>query len=260
MFKTATGRLYTFLAACKPENTKIKKRLLITEIIEMPEYKSLEADQNARSTIDDYYSIEILQDRSFSELQEIKKIIPFMEDCIRKLYETICYGDARKLPKIESASFYDSKAMKTLYEFVSTVPKEGINITNIPNYEVWTVFSTDAVLSVDQVTDLFDATNMNDLELIIPEKLSGYSFCISSAEIQEKRKTYRSIFQKEETLRIRIQIVDNKIYMKKILLSILSIIFVLPQFCGSQELLGVNESIISLLIYMAAVGAFWILG
>ena len=35
MLKTATGKLYTLLTACKPDDAKIKKRLLITEILEM---------------------------------------------------------------------------------------------------------------------------------------------------------------------------------------------------------------------------------
>ena len=56
MLKTATGKLYTLLAACKPDDARVHKRLLITEILERPEYRALQVYQGAASVMDDYYS------------------------------------------------------------------------------------------------------------------------------------------------------------------------------------------------------------
>ena len=260
MLKTSTGKLYTLLSACKPDNAKVKKRLLITEILEMPEYKALQVYQGAQSAMDDHYSPEKLQDATYDQLQEVKKIVPFLEDCIRKLYETICYGDVRQLYRLKKISFYDSDSMKKLYELVSKLKKTGINITNIPEHDVWSIFSPEAILSLDSKLDLFDSSDIDSLEIQVSERLKDEVYCISASEIAEKRKSYRDIYRKEETVRLRLQIVENKVFMKKAIWSFLSICLVMSQFSGSAGLISAAGKTVTLVLYVLALGAYWILG
>lgn len=257
MLNTSTGKLYTLLSACKPNNEKIKKRLLILEITETEEYKALQVYQGAQSIMDDYYSPARLQERSYDELLEIKQIIPFLEGCIRKLYEVVCYGDVRKLPKLEEKDYYQASKMKEFHNTVTSIPKEGINITNIPEYDMWKVFSPDIILSIDQRLDEFASYDIDSLEMAIPDILEADTYCISASEIADQRKAYKDIYRREETLRLRFQIVENKVFMKKLILSILS----LPMVVGiSIPILSPIERIIQLLIYMVGLSVFWILG
>lgn len=260
MLKTSTGKLYTLLSACKPDSAKVKKRLLITEIIEMQEYKALQVYQGAAATMDDYYSPDKLQEATYEQLQQVKEIVVFLEDCIRKLYETICYGDVRQLNRLKKINFFDAQSMRELYQLVLKQKKTGINITNISEYDVWTIFSSEAILSLDSKLDLFDSTDIEALEIQISEKLKEEIYCISASEIAEKRNAYRDIYRKEGTVRIRLQIVENKIFMKKLFWSFISICLVMSQFSGSAVLFSVSGRVVALIIYILALIAYWILG
>ena len=260
MLKTSTGKLYTLLTACKPDDARVKKRLLITEILEMPEYKALQVYQGATSAMDDHYSAAKLQEATYDQVLEVKKIIPFLEECIRKLYEIICYGDVRILYKLKKISFYDSESMKRLYKLVTSTKNTGINITNVPEYDVWSIFSGDAILSLDSKLDMFDSEDIDTLEVQVTEKLKGNVYCISAKEIAEKRKSYRDIYRKEETVRMRLQIVENKTFVKKSIWSFISIVMVMSQFSGSAVLFTAGGRIAALVIYLIALIAYWILG
>jgi hypothetical protein len=260
MLKTSAGKLYTLLTACKPGNAKVKKRLLITEILEMPEYKALQVYQGTASAMDDYYSPAKLQEATYEQVLEVKKIIPFLEECIRKLYELICYGDVRMLCKLKKISFYDSTSMKKLHTLVTGMKNTGINITNVPEYDVWSIFSEDAILSLDSKLDLFDADDMDTLEAQVTEKLKDNVYCISAKEIAEKRKSCRDIYRKEETVRIRLQIVENKTFVKKLIWSFISIVMVMSQFAGSAVYFTAFGRISVLVIYFIVLIAYWILG
>lgn len=260
MLKTSTGKLYTLFTACKPENAKVKKRLLITEILEMPEYKALQVYQGAASAMDDHYSPTKLQEATYEQVMEVKKIIPFLEECIRKLYELICYGDVRVLYKLKKISFYDSESMKNLHSLVTSMKNTGINITNVAEYDVWSIFTKDAILSLDSKLDLFDADDIDTLEAQVTEKLKDNVYCISAKEIAEKRKSYRDIYKKEETVRMRLQIVENKTFVKKLIWSLISIVIVMSQFSGSAVLFTAGGRISALVIYFVGLIAYWILG
>ena len=260
MLKTSTGKLYTLLTACKPENAKVKKRLLITEILEMPEYKALQVYQGAASAMDDHYSPAKLQEATYEQVKEVKKIIPFLEECIRKLYELICYGDVRVLNKLKKINFYDSESMKSLHSLVTSMKNTGINITNVAEYDVWSIFTKNAILSLDSKLDLFDADDIDTLESQVTEKLKDNVYCISAKEIAEKRKSYRDIYRKEETVRMRLQIVENKTFVKKLIWSFISIVMVMSQFSGSAFLFTTGGRISALIIYFIGLIAYWILG
>lgn len=260
MLKTSTGKLYTLLTACKPENAKVKKRLLITEILEMPEYKALQVYQGAASAMDDHYSLTKLQEITYEQVMEVKKIIPFLEECIRKLYELICYGDVRVLYKLKKINFYDSESMKKLHSLVTSTKNTGINITNVAEYDVWSIFIKDAILSLDSKLDLFDADDIDTLEAQVTEKLKESVYCISAKEIAEKRKSYRDIYRKEETVRMRLQIVENKTFVKKMIWSFISIVMVMSQFSGSAVLFTAGGRISALIVYFVGLIAYWILG
>lgn len=260
MLKTSTGKLYTLLSACKPDNEKIQKRLVITEIMEMPEYRALQVYQGAASVMDDYYSPEKLQGLSFDRIQEVKKIIPFLEDCIRKLYEAICYGDIRGLNFNSPIDFYNADSLYSVYQAIYSIPKTGINITNIPEYDVWAVFSPDTVMDINNLLNKYTSSDMESLEIRLVNDLQDRKYCISAAEIAEKRKGYRDIFRTEETLRLRLQIVENKIFIKKLFWSLLSILCVATQFEDIGIIFGPFGRIITLAVYILALIVYWILG
>lgn len=260
MLKTSTGKLYTLLSACKPDNAKVRKRLLITEILEMPEYKALQVYQGAAAVMDDYYSPVKLQDASIEQIQQVKAIVPFLEDCIRKLYEMICYGDVRLLKAVRKIDFYDSNIMSALYNVVSKTSNSGVNITNIAEFDMWSIFSEDAIISLDDQLELFNQDDIDTLEVQVTERLHDRVYCISSQEIAEKRKAYRDIYRKEETVRMRLQIVENKTFVKKFIWSFISICFVLSNFSGSIVYFSPVGRFFALLIYIIALSAYWIMG
>lgn len=260
MLKTSAGKLYTLLSACKPDNARVRRRLIITEIIEMPEYKALQVYSGAASAMDDHYSADKLQQATYEQLREIKKIIPFLEDCIRKLYELICYGDIRVLFSLKEIDFYNSESMQSLYQLVLGQPKNGINITNIAEFDVWSIFDKKTITKLDNVLSMFDMSDVESLEIQIVDILSYYTYCISAADIAEKRNKYRDIYRQKETIRVRLQIVENKIFVKKLIFSFVSIMIVMIQFLGSRA--GINSvlSIVLCILYMIGLAAYWIVG
>lgn len=260
MLKTSTGRIYTLLSACKPENAKVKKRLLITTILEMPEYKALQVYQGAASAMDDHYGPSRLQAASYEQLEQIAQIIPFLEDCIHKLYALICYGDIRALYSLNKIRFYDAESMRALYEVVKSAKQTGVNITNIPEYDVWSLFSSDTIKSIDKCWDLFENCDIDYLEIEIANKLQKGLYCISAAEIAEKRRGYLSVYQKEETARLRLQIVENKIFMKKLLISLFTTVIFMTQFTNSSVALHPAVRGLFLVLYIIALVAYWIMG
>ena len=260
MLKTSTGRVYTLLSACKPENAKLKKRLMITEILELPEYKALQVYQGAASTMDDHYSPEMLQEASIEELSQIKQIIPFLEDCIRNLYDVICYGDIRRLFSLDGIDFYDAESMQRVYVLVKKLNKNGINITNIPEYDVWRVFQEDTIKSIKDKMDLFKDCDIDSLEVEIAEKLKDSLYCISAAEIAEKRRGYYEVYRKEETIGIRLQIVENKIFVKKLIVSFISLIIITKPLHNSTVALHPVVRGFFILLYIIILIAYWIIG
>ena len=260
MLKTSTGKLYTLLSACKPDNEKIQKRLAITEIMEMPEYRALQVYQGSASVMDDYYSPEKLQELSFDKIQEVKRIVSFLEDCIRRLYGVICYGDIRILDLRTQIDFYNADSLYYIYESIYNIPQTGINITNITEYDVWSVFSSDTVMNTDNLLNKYNSNDMETLEIRIINDLKNKKYCISAAEIAEKRKAYRDIFRKQETVRLRLQIVENKIFIKKLFWSLLSVAFVSIQFKDIGITFGSFGKILTLSIYFLALILYWFLG
>ncbi len=247
MLKSSTGKLYTLLSACKSNDAKVKKRLLVIEIMEMSEYKALQVYQGAEKVMMQYYAPEKLQEISFGQLQEVRKIIPFLEDCISKLYAVICFGDVRALHGKFTPDFYKYTSIKEIYDFVLKQKETGVNITNLTEDNVWSVFDKETILSLDEKLNVFDSKDIEMLEIQISERLKEDTYCISAAEINEKRHSYRDIYRKKETIRIKMQIVENKIFVKKIIITLVSCVIV------TAFALGININGLGL---PAALGGF----
>ena len=260
MLKTATGKLYTLLTACKPDDAKIKKRLLITEILEMPEYRALQKYEGADSVMKEYYSPGKLKEATYEQILEVRKIIPFLEECIRNLYRVICNGEVEMLYKLQKISFYHSDSIRYLYELVILMKDIGINFTNIPECDVWSIFSEDIVLSLDDKPELFDFEDIETLELQVIEKLNDTVYCIHAEEIAERKASYRENVRKEETEKIKLQIVENKIFVKKLIWSFISIAAVTYQFSERAVLLTDKGGIAAFVSYLIVLIAYWILG
>lgn len=264
MIKMLMVKLFTLLSGCKPDEAKIRKRVLITEILEMPEYKALQMYQGAASIMNDYYSPQKLQESTYKQLQEVKKLLPFMEECIRMLYETICYGDVWQLKCLKKIDFYNAKSMDRLYQLVLRQEQTGINITNISECDVWKIFSPKAILSVESRMDWIDLEDTRVLEILVAEKLRGEIYCISEAEIVEKgevyRRAYSDICKKEETINKKLQIVEKKVFVKKLLWSFISVCMIMSQFSGSVVLFSNIGRVIALIIYIFVLVVYWIWG
>lgn len=260
MLKTATGKLYTLLTACKPEDTRIKKRLLITEILEMPEYRMLQKYQGAASVMEEYYSPARLEEATYEQVLEIQKIVPFLEECIRKLYGMLCHGEVGQLRKLPKIDFYNADSLRSLQELVTDSKNIGTNFTNIPECDVWSVFSEDVVLSLEDKAELFDFEDLETLEVQMIEKLKDMVYCIPAREMAERRRRYREQEREKETARIRFQIVENKIFVKKLIWSLLSIVAVMYQFSKSILFVTAEDGMAAVVIYLIALTAYWILG
>lgn len=260
MLKSTTGKLYLLFSACMPDNVLVKKRLQIAEICEMPEYKALKVYKGATELLNRYYSSEKMQLATCEQLEDVKRIIPILEDCIRKLYDLVCYGDVRKLRKIKDINYYSFKSIDEIYRLVSMESNIGINITNILEEDVLAIFDNSTVLSIDDKLDRFDSTEVDTLESAIMDHLSGTKFCISAAEIYSIRKEYRDIYRQEETIRLRMEIVENKIFVKKILLSLLATFMVCGQYFASEAGLTNQTNVIVFIAYILFLTIYWILG
>ena len=260
MLDSSVGKLYALLTACKPDNAKIQKRLLIIEIMEMSQYKSLYAYKGAFSVMRDWYSENKLQEASYEQLKEVKQIIPFIEDCIRKLNDVVNYADVRVLRTLRKPDFYNAASMKNLYELVTNLPNSGVNITNLTEDNIWDIFSEDTIYSLDNYKNLKTVNNLDKLEIRITEKFKNETYCISANEISEIRNTYRSLCKKRETLRLRIQIVENKALILKSIVSLASIIVVMLCLRGSMYYFPPIGRVFAVLIYLLGLAVYWIMG
>lgn len=258
MLKSPTGRLYALFSACKPNDEKVRKRLLLSEIYEMKEYRSLQVNQGAQYVMDKYYSPDILEKLSTMVLKEIKSIIPIIEDCIDKLYSIILYGDIDTLREFEVIDFYSSNSVGGLYDIVANQPQIGFNISNITEIELWDFFDQDTVKSLDGVIDQITETDYENLETIIPEILKDKRYCICCKEINKRRNDYRNRFRKVETQKIRYQISENKAFAVKSFVTLVFTIGMADKMSSTVEL-G-SYRIYAMIIYFFAVIAYWILG
>lgn len=258
MLRSPTGRLYALFSACKPNDEKVRKRLILSEIYEMDEYKSLQVNQGAQFVMDKYYSPDIIEKLDVNNLKEIKSLIPIIEDCINKLYSVILYGDTDTIKEFGEIDFYDANSVGRLYESIANQPQIGLNITNISAIELWDYFREDTVKSLEGQIDTIPESNYEILETIIPELLSGKRYCICCKEINKRRGEYRNRFRILETLKIRYQIAENKAFAVKAFFSLVLTIGVVDKISSNVELF--TNRFFAILIYLIAMIAYWIMG
>ena len=75
MLRSPTGRLYALFSACKPNDEKVRKRLILSEIYEMDEYKSLQVNQGAQFVMDKYYSPDIIEKLDVNCKHQMKRFL-----------------------------------------------------------------------------------------------------------------------------------------------------------------------------------------
>ena len=86
-------------------------------------------------------------------------------------------------------------------------------------------------MSLDDKPELFDFEDIETLELQVIEKLNDTVYCIHAEEIAERKASYRENVRKEETEKIKLQIVENKIlpFGKVFLISSSAVLTVSPE-------------------------------
>lgn len=258
MLKSSTGRVYALLAACKPNDAKVKKRLLLSEIFESNEFKALQVCQGAQFIMDKYYSPDILSGLTYRELEQVKTIVPFLEDCINKTYSVISYGDTNVLKGITGIDFYNVESVKSLYERVKNQPQKGVNITNISEIEMWEYFDERTIKSLDGRLRGFTEEDYEMMELRIPNLLNNVKYCISCVEITARRDAFRDRFRGVETQRIRRQIVENKAFAVKSMVSLVLTIGMASKMYSTVDM--VSNRITCMIIYFFVLILYWLFG
>lgn len=257
MIKSSTGRLYALLSACKPNDQNVKKHLLLSEILESKEYKALQVNPGAQYVMDKYYGPDTLSNLPTNKLEQVKTIIPALEDCINKLYAVILYGDTSVIDDLYP-DFYNANSFGELYRRVLEQPQEGINITNISEIEIWDYFDDSTVKTLNGRLRNFPEKDYDLLEVRIPGILAGEKYCITSTEINARRNHYHNRFRGLETQRIRLQIVENKAFALKSVVSFVLTFGMLVSMVESVEL--ISNRMIGMFIYFVALILYWIVG
>ena len=221
MERSAVSKLYILLSACKPNDERIAKGTLISQIQEMDQYKALRVNQAARRLSREIYNKESLKNLSIQQLMDVQKIMLFINELVSDLQDVIQFGDISKIDKSIEIDYYNYLSVNGFIEMLKSIPREGINITNIPADDPWKIFEDDTVVSINEGMNLMDIEDIDSLEMAITNKLEGKVYCISSTEIAAQRHIYRDMFRKVQTAEIKLEIVRNKILFKKVLLGII---------------------------------------
>ena len=221
MEKSAVSKLYILLSACKPNDERITKGTLISQIQEMDQYKALRVNRAAGKLYREVYDKDSLIKLSAQQLIDVQKIMLFLNDLVSDLQDVIRFGDITKLDRNIELDFYNYSSVNAFIEKLKSIPREGVNITNIPDDNPWKIFESETVVSLSDVADRMDINDIDNLEMSITNELRDKNYCICSSEITAQRHEYRDLFRKVKTAEVRLEIVKNKILFKKVLLGII---------------------------------------
>ena len=89
LLKSSTGKLYTLLSACVPENEAVYRRCLLAEIMDDSQYELLASSDAGKYLYEKYYSPEILPYCPTYVLLEIKKILDVINDYVKAVCDTV---------------------------------------------------------------------------------------------------------------------------------------------------------------------------
>lgn len=220
MFKSSVGKLYSLILACKPEDSRISKRILIAEIISDDSYTRLVNNVLCIPMVSRYYNPYVLESCSIEQLSNIKQIISFFPDLAERIFKIIKNGDARILGNMIHIDFYSHEDLKNLYDYLGEQSLESENITNIKDDNIWVIFNDETILNCSSIIDVKDVSDKPLVDLL---NNSGCSYCITQAELfeieheREKKLARKKIIIKISAIFIGILVIIGIILAKYVI-------------------------------------------
>lgn len=183
--KSSTGKVYMLFNACIPDNENIQKKLWLQEILESKYYRELSLYKNAKVLMNDadgIYSKKNLASLDSAALNNIKNAIPYAESAIDAINKIKRFADINSIDLSVKPDFTSKDSLLRIINQAKKVT-EYENFTNIPDDDIYGIFDPQMVTGLDETYNQLTVEDLNRLTEIIPVKLKGKKYCVSSKQV-----------------------------------------------------------------------------
>lgn len=187
--KTSMGRLYMLFSACLPQNEKVKKRVIICQIIESNEYNELKSYTPFTSLFQKLFSKEKLSEYSIEKLNELIIAMPKIIPLIENIFNAINYGNAIELTSKDIPDFTSVKSMDCLASKLR-IDQANPNVTNIKKENFLVIFSEKTIKNPTEVLKSVSASDIQNPIEAVKKRLEKNAYCIKTKDITAIQERY----------------------------------------------------------------------
>ncbi len=137
--KSDTGKLYSLIAPCIPDDKRLRRRLVLEDFFNSFEYRELKECDAFSPFFDRYFSDEVILSLSEEEIIERKNTAGLIPLLMVRLYSAVKYGNGWALSTDDIPDFSSNKSVRGLIEKLS-FNVIYMNDTNITQMNVLEIF------------------------------------------------------------------------------------------------------------------------
>ncbi|MGN0689104.1 MAG: hypothetical protein ACI4KH_01640 [Oscillospiraceae bacterium] len=140
--KTYTGKLYSLLNSCVPDNEDIEKRYAAEKLFDSIYYAELSECDTFGALFDEYFSKEKILSLPYEKYEDIERSAELIPVMTERLINAISYGNGWALTEADKPDFYNPESIKRLMKKLD-FSDVYLNDTNITAENFMNVFSAD---------------------------------------------------------------------------------------------------------------------
>lgn len=138
--KSDTGKLYSLLAPCIPDDGRIKRRLILEDFYNSNEYRELAECDAFSQYFGEYFSFEAIDALDYESIAERKRVAGIIPIMITRLCGAIRYGNGWAMTKLDIPDFTSYDSVKKVLDSLNFA-KVYLNDTNISEKDFMEIFT-----------------------------------------------------------------------------------------------------------------------
>lgn len=220
--KTSSSKVFALLSACLPNDQTVQKRLIVDNILELPEYRMILA-LPCYPVLEKYYGLDALMNCSLSALKSMDKIVAFIPNLVMHLENAVQYGEAWKLTSRDEPDWYSLRSLESL-DGKLTTDTYAENVTNLTSATILDVFSDKVVKKPDTVLEKWTVQDCDQIDQALTNYHVEKQYCLPR-KVFELQKEYcdkmDSLVAKARNIRKssrRMRIIDKTLFIVAVLL------------------------------------------
>lgn len=185
--RTSTGRVFSLLTACLPENETIKKHLIVEKISEQKEYRMLLELPCYQAHLKSLFCPDVLLKLGKKQLKEVNEAIGEIPELILSLERSIQFGNAWALNADDVPNFYDATSIRNLKKRIKqAAPSE--NVTNISGKDVLSIFTNQVIKDPTDILKQWTISDIGSINESIDRYTDGRLYCLPKDIFEEQRQ------------------------------------------------------------------------